>query len=63
MKSKRDEWNQRYASRELVWGAEPNAFVPESLTPTISALKFPYPMAKVTLAAIVSPRLKAVNRC
>lgn len=31
MSSKRAEWNRRYAARELVWGAEPNAFVAEIL--------------------------------
>lgn len=29
--SKREQWNQRYGSAELVWGAEPNRFLAEEL--------------------------------
>lgn len=29
--SKREAWNQRYAAKDLVWGAEPNRFVEEAL--------------------------------
>jgi SAM-dependent methyltransferase len=29
MESRRDAWNDRYRSKELVWGAEPNRFVRE----------------------------------